>query len=272
MSVTTDLDHQVQATVLAFDAVAWLRRNHSIRAMNDGNEMIVFHDFGLGCDRVWYTQAITGEHIKFGHVVMRPNCLRYAFAAASDFLMHDGLHWVMCGVSDHPSNADITLAAHVHEDNMVHEATHCIDFRRSKYKPQGFRAENMYALHRHYNSPHERNAYFHQGLYSFLGDLNMVMFNLSCLSIHDRSGRHCYLLRILMDGSYWPCNFVRGLTRRNRQRLLRRAFRLFAVLLPSEQQYVASNMHDPAVLNSATRPSISDVAKAPIGSEHLFVE
>lgn len=233
MTVETDLDYQTQATALALDGVAWLRRNHSLRAMQDGDETIMLHDFGPEVDRVWYTQAVTGEHVKFGHVVMRAGHPRHAFAAASDFLMEDGMHWVMCGVSDHPSGPDDTLAAHVHDGNMVHEATHCIDFQRSGHKPKGFGAEDMSDLgSRYYNRPHERNAYFHQGLNSFLHDLDMVRFNLSRFGAQDRGGRRRYLQRALWDNSYWPSHFIRGLTRRNKRRFLRRAFRLFAVLLP----------------------------------------
>lgn len=233
MTVETDLAYQAQATALALDGVAWLRRNHSIRAMEGSDETITLHDFGPEVDRVWYTQAVTGQHVKFGHVVMRPGRLRHAFAAASDFLMEDGLHWVMCGVSDHPSDPDGMLAVHVHEGNMVHEATHCIDFRRSGFKPKGFRTQDMSDLRgRYYNMPHERNAYFHQGLHSFLRDLNMVRFHLSRFGAENRGGRRRYLQRVLWDGSYWPADFVRGLTHRNRRRFLRRAFRLLAVLLP----------------------------------------
>lgn len=91
MSVEADLEYQAQATALAIDGVAWLRRNHSFCTMELGSEDIVLHDFGPQIDRVWFTQPVVGGHVKFGHVVMRPGCPRYAFAAASDFLMGDGM-------------------------------------------------------------------------------------------------------------------------------------------------------------------------------------
>ena len=232
MSVKTDLAYQAQASALADEALAWLRRNHSMRAMELGDEAIVRHDFGPHIDQVWFTQPIVGDLFKFGYLVMRPGCPRHAIAAACDFLMEDVLHWVICGVSDHPAGPDDTLAAHVHEWNMVHEATHCIDFQRSGYKPDGFRTVDMHDLcSRYYNRPHESNAYFHQGLYAFLRDMDMVEAKLARFAAQDRNGRRRYFHSALWNGSYWPSEFVSSLNPRNKRKFMRRVFRLLPTVL-----------------------------------------
>jgi len=211
--------------------------------MEDGDEQLVVHDYGPDARCIYYTQRIEGPHIKFGHLVMRPGCPRYAYAAVNGFQMDDGLHWVLCGASDHPINRDTPLAAHVQMDNLVHEATHCIDFVRSGHKPRGFQAEDVGDLRgRYYNRPHELNAFFHQGLYLFMRDLEMVKASLSRYELDNRTGRRRHLLRTMYDDSYWCVRFMNSLSRRNRRRLIKRAFRIFEVLLPDMMSYTTSRM------------------------------
>ena len=233
LTVETDLEQQREARELALKAADWFHHNPSLTALDEGTESILGHDFGPSVDRVWYTQALDGDHVKFGYVLMRPGVSRYALAASSDFEMANGLHWVLCAVCDHPTRDDDPLAAHVHLDNLVHEATHCLDFRRTGHRPQPYQREDAADLRgRYYNTPHERNASFHQGLFSFLNDLELVKAHLALFKPSDTSGRRRVLLQALFGGAYWRGDFTAGLTARKRRRLRRRAFRLFAVLLP----------------------------------------
>jgi hypothetical protein len=234
MSAESDLKHQRAATTLASDAAVWLRRNRSIAAMGDGDEPLAVHDYGPDVPWIWYTQLIQGPNIKFGHLVMRPGCYRHAYAAVSDFQTDDGVHWVLCGASDHPLNRDAPLAVHVQMHNLVHEATHCIDFTRSGHKPRAFQAEDIRDLRRrYYDRPHELNAFFHQGLYLFMRDLEMVKASLSRYEPDDSAGRRQHLLHTLYSDAYWCIRFMGSLSRCNRKRVIKRVFRLFEILLPA---------------------------------------
>ena len=85
----------------------------------------------------------------------------------------------------------------------------------------------------YYNRPHKRNAFFHQDLNAFLNDLDLIKYGLSQFSKNLRNARCRYFQRILWNDSYWSGDFVRSLTNKNRRRLFRHAFRMFAVLLSS---------------------------------------
>jgi hypothetical protein len=202
--------------------------------MDAGSEPITGHDYGDRARHVWYTQRLEGPRVKFGHMVMRPGVPKFAQAAVSDFLLEDGsLHWVLCAVSDHPSSLDAPLGSHVYKPALVHEAAHCLNFTSSGHKPLSFQAHHADDLASHYyNTPHEFNAFFHQGLFLFLADLEMIRSLYCRIRTSGRYARNQFFSRLLYGDGYWPIFFVNGLRGKYNRKLRRRCFNVFDEYLP----------------------------------------
>jgi hypothetical protein len=234
MTLETDLVFNWKASELADRALAWLAVNHSIAAMDAGSKSITKHDFGDRADRVWYTQRLEGPGIKFGHLVMKPGVLKFAQAAVCDFPRGDGsLYWMLCAVSDHPSSLDAPLAPRVCKTILVHEAAHCLNFTSSGHKPLSFQAHHADDLASYYyNTLHEFNAFFHQGLFLLLADLEMIR-SLYCRTRNSgRYARNQFFSRLLYGDGYWPIFFVNGLRGKYNRKFRRRCFNVFDEYLP----------------------------------------
>lgn len=231
MTVQTDLNFNARAEALADQALAWIAKNRSIHAMDSGDETIVLTEYA---DCILYTQKPEGNGIKFGHLVMRSGHPRAANAAVKDFPTTDGsIQWVLCAVSDCTDSEMDELAQHVSNSTMVHEATHCLDFLRTVHRPEPFESSHMSELtSKYYNTPHEYNAFFHEGLYSFLRDIDLVKMRLKQIPQASTYRRKHLLRQLIANDSYWQVHFVNGLRGKYRRKFIRRCFRLFDELLP----------------------------------------
>jgi hypothetical protein len=236
MSIETDLAFNQRACEIADQASAWFAANGSVDAMDNGPEPICGTDCGdRAPDRVWYTQVMNKDGVKFGYVVMKPGFPRLATAAVSDFYPENERIWAVCAVADHPADRHTPLAPHVFKPDLVHEATHWLDFTTYGYKPVAFQIKHMDDLTSHYyNKAHEFNAFYHQGLYQFLADLHLVepFYRRSLLA--GRPTRNQFFSHLIQNDAYWPIHFVHGLRGTYARKFRRRCYRLFDRYLPRQ--------------------------------------
>jgi len=247
MTVRSDIEANKAAELIADAGIQWFRQNRSVAAMEAGYEPIVGYDVprdGFIC----YSQPLVGPAVKFAHAVMRPGIPRFANAGArllpfelpakgalKAMAPPDG-QWTISAFSDHSSDKNDLLAPYLTESTLVHEATHVIDGRRGCRHRPGFNESDRADLaNLYYSTPHEYNAYFHQGLFAFLRDLPLVAANLRHRAVRAGPGgeRACVrsgLLQTLARGSYWDIHFYFGLNAAYRRKFLRRFFRLCLAL------------------------------------------
>ena len=227
MTVESDFEFNERAAAIASDAMAWLNRNRSIEAMDNGDEPIHLHDYPESGERIWYTQDLMhSDTIRFGHVILRPNIERTCLAAVSPFQLPDRTVYVICAVSEYPASRTDILGAHVQETSFIHEATHALDFQRQGFVPKPFHADDIYDLgKRYYNLPHEYNAYFQQGLNRLIRDKQAVIGEVEYLKARGHFHPIRYFTRQLFSGRHWSFDFTAHLNSRYREKLLRRALR-----------------------------------------------
>jgi hypothetical protein len=235
MTIETDIAFNKKACDLADEAAAWFSANGSLAPLDTGPEPILLVDFGDNApDRVWYIPSLDREGMKFGYIVMKPGYRRFAEAAVSDFAREGKpTEWVLCAVSDHPEKADSLLPKHVTRPFLIHEATHYLDFTGSTHKPDPFKSVHADNLGRYYyNTPHEFNAFFHQGLAIFIADLEMQRHLYARIPGRLFASRAQFFYRLLYGDGFWPIHFVHGLNRRYRRKMIRRFYRIFDHCLP----------------------------------------
>jgi len=230
MTVLDDIRLACRASDIADQALDWFKKHPSVEFMEREDIPVTPVDFGDATDRIWYLQNdLLDRTLNFGHAVMRPGEKRFAEAMVNNFSTPGGpISWVIATLSDHPDHPEDLLGTHVTKLELVHEAAHFIDFTRTTFLPKSFQQEDYENLpYKYYNTPHEYNAFFVQGLFMFLGDIGMVRLRLRRAALSPRYSRKRALSQIIRNGQYWQAHFVNNLNPKYARKLFGRCFRVF---------------------------------------------
>jgi hypothetical protein len=238
MTTETDFTANDAAEEIANQAFTWFMANRSIQAMIDSLDITIRFESPLE-DCRYHTQPLNELDIRYGHIIKNQGVKRCSRAAAKRLSPNQPLleeihynskeHWILCSVSEHPPNNTDDLTIGLTHSILVHEAIHILDGKQGYITHGGFQNEHMGNLQeKYYSTPHEFNAYYHQGLYAFRRNLPRIKVILSRYNNQNspKIQKKNQLRRMLYDGIYWEGHFLMGMNNKYRRKFIRRYMKL----------------------------------------------
>ena len=218
MSAASDYLRNDKARDLALRAREWFIHHPTIDALK-ADPTVVKIEYEQLPDRYWYHQARADSDFNFGFMIFRPGHPRIYNAAVLDIHVGDKIHWVLCARADEPPSPMQALEYVDQPDLWVHEATHLLDFTEYLHRPKPFVEEDRSNLsRRYYSTPHEFNAFFHQGLCNFRSNTELRTIWLKRLPNNWRSIANHTVFNL----GYWDRAFQHSLIPSYRRKFWRR--------------------------------------------------